>query len=234
MHSKGVLIVQLRAVFSGLAFAVALWLTPQAADAQEARDCSTVDWSAVGYADAEQRGSPADATSWVDEYRHTCIDVVGVDEAAYESGFIRGLTAFCTPRRAFDLGRAGQTYVGWCPADQAEAFALGLRDGRRVRVAEAAVNEVASVSRQLRARQREMRDQQDRAGANRATSVIGAERSFQMGAAYQEQQLVQQMEQTSRLARIDQAVNSMEDVTAGRQEQLETLRAEYGDRYGEW
>lgn len=226
--------MQLRAVFAGLAVAAAILLMPKAAQSQEARDCSTVDWSAVGYADAEQRGSPADATSWVAQHRETCMDVVGVDESAYESGFVQGLTAFCTPRRAFDLGRAGETYVGWCPADQAEGFAQGLRDGRRVRVAEAAVSEVQSVSRQLRTRQREMRNQQDQAGLSRSTAVVGASRSFQMGAAYQEQQLVQQMEQGSRLARIEQAVDAMEDVNAGRQEQLEALRAEFGDRYGAW
>lgn len=226
--------MQLRALFAGLVLAAAFWLTPHAASAQEARDCSSVDWSAVGYADAEQRGSPADATSWVAQHRETCIDVVGVDEAAYESGFIQGLTAFCTPRRAFDLGRAGETYVGWCPADQAEGFARGLRDGRRVRVAEAAVSEVQSVSRQLRTRQRDMRNQQDQAGPSRSTAAVGAARSFQMGAAYQEQQMVQQVEQNSRLARVEQALNAMEDVAAGRQEQLEDLRTEYGDRYGAW
>lgn len=226
--------MQLRALFAGLTFAAAFWLTPPAAHAQEARDCSAVDWSAVGYADAEQRGSPSDATSWVDQHRETCIDVVGVDEAAYEAGFIQGLTAFCSPRRAFDLGRAGETYVGWCPADQAEGFAQGLRDGCRVRVAEAAVSEANVVTRQVRSRQREMRNRQDRAGHNRTTEVIGAQRAMQMGAAYQEQALVQQMEQNMRLARVEQALNTMEDVSAGREEQLDELRTEYGDRYGEW
>lgn len=226
--------MHLRVLFAGLALVAAFLLTPAAAHAQEARDCSRVDWHEVGYTDAETRGSPADAPSWVEEHRATCMDVAGVDEGAYEAGFIQGLSAFCTPRRAFDLGRAGETYVGWCPADQAEAFALGLHDGRRVRVAESAVSEAQSVSREVRARRREAYSQTEQARANQATAALGASRAFQMGAAYQEQQMVQRAEDFSGLARIDRAVETMENVTEGRQEQLETLRAEFGDRYGAW
>jgi hypothetical protein len=228
--------VHLRALFAGLTIAAALWLVPAAAHAQapEPRDCSQVDWAAVGYTDAEQRGSPADAPSWVDQHRQSCIDVVGVDETAYETGFIQGLTAFCTPRRAFDLGRAGETYVGWCPADQAEAFAIGLRDGRRVRTAQSALSEVNDVSRRLNIERREAQQAFEQSGPSRLTAPVGGQRSFQMGREYQDALADQRVQQFRQIAQMERVAETVEDVTAGREEQVETLRSEFGDRYGEW
>lgn len=231
--------MHLRALFAGLAVAAAFLLVPNA-HAQEARDCSRVDWQAVGYQDAEQRGSPADATSWVEQHQRTCVDVVGVDEAAYEAGFIQGLTAFCIPRRAFDLARAGQTYVGWCPADQAEAFALGLRDGRRVRMAESVATTVRQEERRQQWREREQRERLRQQQVDRArdrvanTAMSGASLSdllFNQGDRGWDDTMRETRTQR-RIAEVRAEDAALAEAVVA--EDLEALRAELGDRYGAW
>jgi hypothetical protein len=234
--------MHLRALFAGLAVAVAFCLVPQArAQSSEPRDCSRVDWQAEGYRDASTRGSPSDATSWVEQHRQSCMDVVGVDEPAYETGFIQGLTAFCTPRRAFDIARAGGTYVGWCPADQANAFAIGLRDGRRVRTAETAVTEARQETREQRWRERQRRDEIRQTQIDRSREIMTntsmadttplSELLFNSGDRTRSDQLRGQREQRQ-MAEVQAVSSAQEQEAAG--EDLATLRAELGDRYGEW
>lgn len=232
--------MHLRALFAGLAFAAAFFLVPAANAAVEPRDCSAVDWRAVGYEDASTRGSPSDATSWVEQHRQSCMDVVGVDEAAYESGFIDGLVAFCTPRRAFDIGRAGDTYIGWCPAEQAEAFARGVRDGRRVRVAETASLGARRTARREEWTERQRREDIRQTQVDRArervsnTAMSGASLSellFQNGDRSRSDILGEQRTQR-RIAEVQ--AEEAADEQADAEEDIAALRAEFGDRYGVW
>lgn len=231
--------MHLRALFAGLAFAAAFFLSPAYAQT-EPRDCSAVDWQAVGYQDAETRGSPADATSWVAQHRESCIDVAGVDESAYETGFIQGLTAFCMPRRAFDLGRAGETYIGWCPADQAQAFARGIRDGRRVRVAEQAAVGAARESRRQEWREREQRERVRQAQVDRArarvsnTAMSGASLSDELFHNGDRRVADIVSEQQAQLRVTEVRAEDAEIAEAHLDEDLAALRAEFGDRYGVW
>lgn len=231
--------MHLRVLFAGLTVAAAFFLAPQA-HAQEPRDCGAVDWRAVGYADADARGSPADAASWVEQHRQSCIDVAGVDEGAYETGFIQGLTAFCAPRRAFDLARAGQTYVGFCPADQANAFAMGLRDGRRVRMAESSATDASRTTRREEWRGRERRNQAQQTRVDRSRNLVAStamssqplsELLFSQGDRGWDDVQREQRQQT-RVAEVRAEDAGIAETYA--QEDLETLRAELGDRYGSW
>lgn len=222
----------LRALIAGLAFAAAFAFLPSSASAQQAPACADVDWYAQGYTDAERNGSPEDATSRIGEHRGRCTGEEAIDQPLYETGFITGLADFCTPVRAFQLARGGGNYGGWCPAELAEAYAIGLLDGARVRRAEQAVSDIRPISREARARERESQNQHDMQPYTRDFAVIGRMRAFQVSRI--ETRMQQQVNNNRQFAAAEQAAEEVAVAVDNREAYLAELREEFGGKYGAW
>lgn len=220
----------IRLLVIGYVAAVVVLLSPEARAAVEP---SCADWYASGFTDGEQHGSPADATSRIEEHAAQCGAPRDVDRAAYEQGFELGLREFCTPARGFAYARSGQTYAGWCPEDLADGFAQGYADGLRVHDVEHVLSEARFAERRLREIRTDARNDVDRARIERAVAPLYA-RTQGGGRAAADRRDYAFMEQTSDLGRIERHLMTIQGVLPEIEEQLSELRTEIGDRYGEW
>lgn len=76
----------------------------------KADDCATTNWQAIGYEDGK-RGADS---KHILRYMKTCQGTTAPDRPAWEIGRQKGLTEFCTPNNAYNLGRMGHTLTGVC------------------------------------------------------------------------------------------------------------------------
>ncbi len=90
--------------------------------------CRNADWFEVGRVDGLS-GVPTEASTYVNR----CVSLgVAIDEELYNGGWQRGLVDYCTPERAFDAGRSGESYSGVCPANLEVAFLKRFKLGERI------------------------------------------------------------------------------------------------------
>ena len=90
--------------------------------------CRNADWFEVGRVDGLS-GIPANASTYVGR----CVSLgVAIDDELYTGGWQRGLVDYCTPDRAFDAGRSGESYSGVCPANLEGAFLKRFKLGERI------------------------------------------------------------------------------------------------------
>lgn len=73
--------------------------------------CRNADWFEVGRIDG-LTGTPMGNSTYMGRCRAQGIDV---NDELYAAGWNRGLVEYCTPVRAFDAGRTGQSYSQVCP-----------------------------------------------------------------------------------------------------------------------
>jgi hypothetical protein len=104
-------------------------------------ECTTSDWSAVGFED----GSRGYATERFGNHRKACAKHgVTADFGAYQQGRTSGLVEFCQPSRGFNLGSSGGRYNGVCAADLEPQFLDAYRVGQQLYTLRSNVNNAGS------------------------------------------------------------------------------------------
>lgn len=103
-------------------------LTVLAACASLSEDeCLAGDWRGIGFADGAQGRAP----DHVERHQKACAKVgVAPDVQAWLAGRQAGLARYCTPAKAYDLGRSGRTIASWCTPGQLAAMRPAHDRGR--------------------------------------------------------------------------------------------------------
>ena len=123
------------------AVCVAAGLFSGCAATMSAEDCAVADWARVGEAD----GAAGEPLEKFQDRADACQDHgFSADRTRYEEGRAVGLTAYCTPLRGFDAGRAGETYRGVCPQSAEPGFLAEFELGRQLRGFERAFDEAVN------------------------------------------------------------------------------------------
>ena len=92
-------------------------------------ECHEADWQVIGFED----GSAGRPVGYVGKHRKACAEHgVKPNLGRYKQGHAEGAIAFCTPRKAYQLGNSGRTHNDICPADLRDAFIEAYDDGRLV------------------------------------------------------------------------------------------------------
>ena len=104
-------------------------------------ECEVSDWHSVGFEDGARGASVAR----IGDYRKACAKHgVTPDLEAYRAGYAQGVETYCRAANGFNLGSAGGTYGGMCPAELEGEFLSGYQSGRQLYELNAAVNTVSS------------------------------------------------------------------------------------------
>ena len=89
-------------------------------------ECREADWRIIGLED----GSAGRPLSYIGRHRKSCAEHgVKPDIGDYQLGHADGVALFCTPRKAFELGKRGGSHNDVCPAGLRDAFLLAYEDG---------------------------------------------------------------------------------------------------------
>lgn len=97
--------------------------------------CQVVDWEQLGQTD----GAQGQRSAYVGLHQEACQRFgIAVDAAAWQSGWERGIRAYCTPANGLSVGRSGRVNRNACPADMALRFNEAYRIGRAVHDARSA------------------------------------------------------------------------------------------------
>jgi hypothetical protein len=125
-------------------------------------ECRSADWYQIGVADgAEGRG-----TDRIELHRRACAEVgVSPDAAAWLRGRTAGLRQYCTPARAYEVGRRGGQIAAGCTADELVAMRPAHRWGETWWQIGLEISEVES---DIRAAEAELRRLPAGAGAEAA------------------------------------------------------------------
>lgn len=80
--------------------------------------CRAGDWRGIGFADGAQGRAP----DYVERHQKACAKVgVAPDVRAWLAGRQEGLSRYCTPAKAYEVGRSGRSIAPWCsPAQLAQ------------------------------------------------------------------------------------------------------------------
>lgn len=226
----------LRIAFVAAAFMAAL----SAGNAHAAQSCVNADWRALGYQDGDTRGTTEDAHTYLVDRMADCEDGDVVDTSAYNVGFLEGLNAFCQPQRAFRLARSGGEYAGFCPVELSEAFATAFADGLRVRSVEQMAVNARVLQRDQEFAERAERDRIIAARVNAARNLTAG--TTMTEAATSELLFLSGHRGSGDVLRAQEGSRRRAEQRAAAEgarrsdllRELETMRAEFGDRYGEW
>lgn len=90
--------------------------------------CRNADWFEVGRVDG-LTGVPMGNSTYMGRCQSLGIEV---SEELYTAGWNRGLVDYCTPDRAFDAGRSGESYNHVCPAHLEAAFLKRFKLGTQI------------------------------------------------------------------------------------------------------
>ena len=105
---------------------VLLSLTGCASSAMDAAECRAGNWHAIGYEDGASGKNP----QYFGQRRKACAEHgIVADFDAYMTGRQDGLTHFCDPANAYNVGASGQRYDGVCPAEREAAFLAEYHKG---------------------------------------------------------------------------------------------------------
>ena len=92
-------------------------------------ECQVANWQAIGYTDGTQGRYP----DYVMQHAKACgkIDILP-DTKAWESGRQKGLTQYCTPANAYQLGTKGKTLNAVCPTHQLSTLTAAHEQGQDI------------------------------------------------------------------------------------------------------
>ncbi|MDO4897165.1 MAG: DUF2799 domain-containing protein [Moraxella sp.] len=76
----------------------------------KAKDCTVANWQEIGYQDGIRGAS----SQMILRHTDTCQGQATPDRKLWETGRQQGLTEYCTPTNAYNLGRTGRTLTGVC------------------------------------------------------------------------------------------------------------------------
>ena len=92
-------------------------------------ECRTVNWGQLGDID----GSQGHHSTRIAKHSKACNKHgLPVDTAAYNDGWLAGISRYCVPQNGFNLGRRGATYRGSCPSQFASAFVAAYRPAKNL------------------------------------------------------------------------------------------------------
>lgn len=228
-------------MFLRIAFVAAAFMAAfGAGNAHATQSCANADWRALGYQDGDTRGTTADARSYLVDRMADCENGDVVDTSAYNVGFLEGLGSFCQPPRAFRLARAGGVYSGFCPVELSEAFATAFADGLRVRSVEQMAMNARVLQRDQEFAERAERDRIIAARVNAARNLSAA--TAPTDAAASELLFLSGHRGSGDVLRAQEGSRRRAEQRAAAEgvrrsellRELEMMRAEFGDRYGEW
>lgn len=90
-------------------------------------ECQTGDWHTIGYEDGAQGRLP----EYLSNHREACAEFgIAPNLELYLSGRELGLLEYCTPQRAYTLGRNGRTLANVCPAAQRATLSAANAHGQ--------------------------------------------------------------------------------------------------------
>ncbi|WP_170317640.1 DUF2799 domain-containing protein [Paroceanicella profunda] len=98
-------------------------LPPEPLDAQS---CTPQNWRNLGYED----GAAGRSRDALDRRAQQCADYGPPQDVLWDLGYNEGLLAWCTPSRAYDLGRGGRAIPVDCPPETRASFLQAYEDGR--------------------------------------------------------------------------------------------------------
>lgn len=152
----------LRLRLPALPAALAALIALGACETLTPEECRSADWYQIGLADgAEGRG-----TDRLELHRRACAEVrVSPDAAAWLRGRTDGLRLYCTPAKAYEVGRRGGAIAPGCTAEELVAMRPAHRWGEtwwQIGL------EIAEVERDIAAAERELRRLPPEAAAERA------------------------------------------------------------------
>lgn len=97
-----------------MVFVACLSLVLQGCSTMNEKECVVADWQAIGYED----GSRGYSESRFGKYRKACAEYgIKANFASYQTGHTRGLRRYCTPERAYNLGKSNAQFPNICPTD---------------------------------------------------------------------------------------------------------------------
>lgn len=93
-------------------------------------ECKTGEWTVVGFEDGAQGRQP----EFIAQHREACAEYgIAPDLDEYLAGRERGLVQYCTPQRAYDLGRQARPVANVCPAALSQQLDTANYQGREYR-----------------------------------------------------------------------------------------------------
>jgi len=114
-------------------------------------ECVSGEWTLVGYEDGVQGRAP----EFIAQHREACAEYgIAPDLNQYLAGRQRGLLQYCTPQKAYDLGRQARPVAAVCPVEQAAQLDEANFRGRTYRQLS---DEIAELEREIDEYQRELK-----------------------------------------------------------------------------
>lgn len=112
-----------------------------ACSSMSAKECTAVDWRAIGYQD----GALGRSAEHFGHFQNACAKHgIRSDFGAYQVGRDEGLREYCQPANGYRVGVNGQSYAGVCPAALEAGFLPSYRRGHELYTLQWRVNETAS------------------------------------------------------------------------------------------
>lgn len=117
-----------------------------------AEECVSADWYQVGVSD----GAEGRSTQRIEQHRQACAEAgVSPNVQAWLAGREEGLRMYCTPGKAFQVGRSGAALAPDCKPEELNQMMPAYRHGERYWLIGQEIQEVESDLRTLRS---EIRD----------------------------------------------------------------------------
>ena len=93
-------------------------------------ECRAGDWTTIGFEDGAQGRLP----EFIAQHREACAEYgIAPDLAAWRAGREQGLLSYCTPQKAYELGRSARPVANVCPALIGQHLAAANFRGREYR-----------------------------------------------------------------------------------------------------
>jgi hypothetical protein len=132
--------------------------------------CVKANWKDLGV----QEGSMGYANTRLSDHTKACAEYgIKPDEKAYDKGYKAGIRIYCSPQKAFEIGRTGGHSSVTCPSDLAPGFYTAMDQGRAQYRRELAAKEAEQKAREQEARAREYFSADARGGLCDASESAG-------------------------------------------------------------
>jgi hypothetical protein len=131
------------------------------------RECRNADWYAIGARDGRNGADP----DRIEQHEKACAELgIRPDRTQWAAGRADGLAAYCTPRRAFEVGESGGAYGGVCGSETEPAFLRAYELGRELADAR---TRLETIDRELAYLDRALADAERREDAQAARYLRG-------------------------------------------------------------
>jgi len=124
-------------------------------------ECRAGAWGDIGFADgAEGRG-----TDHIEKHRKACAEFgILPDQSDWLAGRTRGLSVYCTPAKAYAVGRSGRRIAPYCTAAALAAMEPAWDHGRQYWRIRSEIDDLERERRQIRADLSDLADTPENGG----------------------------------------------------------------------